>query len=335
MSEKRKNEEIICKKIKKCKNDFIITTILKNGKWEKMDFKNNINNKKVLEEKEEIIQNNEAIKNLKNNKYEGQYYNKDNLVEITNLKFKQLNNNDKDAINNIKIKIPNKKNEYGNIIEERRNYILYVSGIGNKNNEILEENKIIKDINHKKDDNLIDLDLNYTKISDCSFSKDRNYSNYIYYSRPTKRTYMSPYNLKNKGILRDNLLGKIYKVYHAIPIQLDNLKKINNKLNENILYRNNKNNYTNYNIKSKNYIKNNDNVVNYKKKFIFQKPINGKEKNNFKLNRIKNNEIINPDLEKIKSLYVKKKSYSPNCKGNIFIYKKENNKRKINNNIKS
>lgn len=189
---------------------------------------------------------------------------------------------------------PHKKFEYGNVIEERRNYKLYVSGVENVNNDFYgnENNNIhmtrnnsnrINLFNHKKylqkspslksykyydeysNNNINDYHIN-SKIVKINRNQDLNYfsnnyrntPNYIYYSSPVKKSYKSPYSLRSKGILKDNAYGQYYRVFQAIPIDIGDCEDFDDKYNNNKIY----SDKINYNDINDNYSKRHVNTYN-------------------------------------------------------------------------
>ena len=289
--------------------------------------------------------------NLNNRNYDNNYIKE--IINGTN----QLNyNNNYTYTYNLKNRIPNQRNEFGIVLEERRNYKLYVSGINNTNidyskdnNSNLKVNNKRKIIRHYEENPSFDLSKykyynaqnNSNENGYCGNSEKiikKNYSFYsinrtnphhICYSSPIKKIYKSPYNLKKKGIIKDNLYGKFYKVFQAVPATID--EETDNKIKNRILSEE-KNNY--------NYCNNNFEIktINNNKKYIFQKPIlkNVKYNNSNIINILDNNDYKAENGKKKKSLYIKEKYYSPNCRNNCFNYNKgiyynnENNLKKKN-----
>ena len=49
----------------------------------------------------------------------------------------------------------------------------------------------------------------------------RNSPKYICFISPPKKEYKMPYNLKHRGIIRDNLDGQFFRIIQAIPIDID------------------------------------------------------------------------------------------------------------------
>ena len=319
----------------------IITTTFKNGRWKEIE-KNNyylnnsneedISNFHIYDNTNDISNNSQTI-----NRYNNKYY-------ICPHKIKIINNTQ------------NEKFEYGNVIEERRNYKLYISGFENAKKDNFKEDynklnnniKTLKYCNNQKfiknspslesydckdieiNNNINNYSLNSKIIRNnrevySPFSNKRNNINYIYFSSPTKRIYKTPYNLKNKGIIKDNLYGKFYKVFQAIPADID----INNESNYKIY---NEQNYSDEKIKNINYKNNyfnslyNNNNNDKDKLILYKKPIL-KRANDVNYGNIHNESDYNNKnpkyIKKIKSLYLKNKSYSNNCKGNPFICVKE------------
>lgn len=268
---------------------------------------------------------------------------------------------------------PHKKLEYGNVIEERRNYKLYVSGVENVNNDFngRENNNIhmirnnsnrINLFNHEKylqkspsfksykycdeytNNNINDYHIN-SKIVRTNRNQDLNYfsnnyrniPSYIYYSSPIKKTYKSPYSLRSKGILKDNAYGQYYRVFQAIPIDINDCEDYDDKYNNNKMYSvkinyNDINNYHNkrhVNAYNNNFIINSNDINRVKEEqYIFVKPEIKTNKNyNSNLHTIEST----PESDNnIKPIYFKKKVYKPSITMHNFYKKKANN----NNNIK-
>ena len=325
-------------------NDNSIKTYSINGSFNIIEIKNNNDNENILDDTEDIIENDEFVGEIPRNNYF--YLKKDrnydnNYIEEIIKGTKQSNyNNNYYHMSNQKNRIPKRRNEYGNVLEERRNYILYVSGIDNSNLDFQDSNNLKvnnerKIVKYYKENPSFELSKykyynsqnNTNENSYCGSSKNiitKNYSFYstnrtnphhICYSSPMKKIYKSPYNLKRKGIIKDNLYGKFYKVFQAVPVTID--EETDNKIRNRILSAE-KNNYNYYN---ENFEINN---INNNKNYVFQKPIlrNVKTNNRNVINIVNNNNSKPKNGKKKKSLYIKEKNYSPNSKNNGFNYKK-------------
>ena len=329
MSENRKHKRILTEISNNTNRTNIKTKALNNGMWDKIILKNNNSSPENLEN---YIRYDDYIEDYsQNNKY---ILNRENLYNDYNMSRYPINR---------RTKIPNNQFEYGNVIEERRNYKLYISGIENSsniNNNCFNSHyfKAYKcnnnDICNQMNDSFINSKIKKRKRNSnlySPYSNNRRNSNYIYYSSPTKKIYKSPYYLKNKGIIKDNIFGNLYKVFEAVPISTNDLEKNDYKLNNRIISPKKENNI--------NYMRNNDiQKEQNNNNFIFKKPIlkmekyknSNKRSQNIKVDTI-NNKIIGLEFgKKIKSLYFIKKSYSSNCKGNNFISKKIINNKKNN-----
>lgn len=339
MSENRKHKRILTEISNNTNRTNIKTKALNNGMWDKIILKNNNSSPENLEN---YIRYDDYIEDYsQNNKY---ILNRENLYNDYNMSRYPINR---------RTKIPNNQFEYGNVIEERRNYKLYISGIENSSNDKFKDDnknninnncfnshyfKAYKcnnnDICNQMNDSFINSKIKKRKRNSnlySPYSNNRRNSNYIYYSSPTKKIYKSPYYLKNKGIIKDNIFGNLYKVFEAVPISTNDLEKNDYKLNNRIISPKKENNI--------NYMRNNDiQKEQNNNNFIFKKPIlkmekyknSNKRSQNIKVDNI-NNKIIGLEFgKKIKSLYFIKKSYSSNCKGNNFISKKIINNKKNN-----
>jgi len=268
----------------------------------------------------------------------------DNIFEIINGE-KKINCCKNRNTMYIQNRFPNKRIEYENIIENRRNYQLYISSENKKdiiynNDNNLNHNyyntlkhffnkrhfknspsiKSYKDYYNSHQDNNSNskkIINNRERNKNSSDSNKRNRPFFICNSNPIKRIYKSPYNLKEIGIIKDNLYGQFYKVFQAIPIDFDESNQINYNQNfspekENII---NTNNF---------YIYSNDinNNIKYNNKYIFQNPILKKStciNSNKNINSMNNSKIKKRD----KSLYLNKKFYISNCKDNLLTIQKE------------
>lgn len=227
-------------------NEKIIINTLKNGKWEQTEINNNHNRNNIKEnindDSNDIIHNEEFVGEVSHKKIQKT---NDNIIEIDDGTENQNNNNNNNIHTGSKTnrinKTPNKKFEYGNVIEERRNYKLYVSGVGYVNNNSPE--KVLNNIciercirnspsceSYKyfseKNDNICDYNIKSRVVNRNNYfntcnSSLRNSPKYICYSSPPKKEYETPYNLKHKGIIRDNLDGQYFRVFQAIPVDID------------------------------------------------------------------------------------------------------------------
>ena len=165
-----------------------------------------------------------------------------NMLEII---FRILINNNKNLYRD---SIYNKELQYGDIIEEKNNYIFYASGIRyynikNEEKHNLENKSIYIPFNSRTNK------INYT-------SKNKNYQNNLKeknfdlldseeeYNNSENNNieihnYKSCFNFKDAGILRDSLNGNLFKIYQAIPLDINNknieldLSKAKNYLNNN------------------------------------------------------------------------------------------------------
>ena len=361
-------------------------------------------NHKILEDSDDVIQNDEFVGEMPNSNYEYKI-NKDinNNINHSNVKFFTrgenaviYNNNSyylSDNKNNLERRIRhkrnrrNKKTRYGSVIEERRNYKLYLSGIESCDDVISEdeyENKKYKRISNINRINLFNTNVNTNGISPTLRMNDycndyntntkylssnrnlsKNYStksfrttqNYIFYNSPIKKTYKSPYNLKDKGILKDNFCGQYYRVYQAIPLDNSEIE-----INDNIIdYENNDNKFDGYKIYSakplcyKNNVncysynnsayvsKNKNNILVYSndikrtdnnknnKNFLFIKPKIIKNNNN----NIYYSKTKNVYTESNKSLIIGKTETNEKENKPIYLKKKINSKNNINTNKNS
>lgn len=325
-------------------NEKIIINTLKNGKWEQTEINNNHsrNNIKenIIEDSNDIIHNDEFVGEVSHKKTQKV---NDNIIEINdgteNSKYNNNNyyNNIGGKMNRIN-KTPNKKFEYGNVIEERRNYKLYVSGVGyvdNNSPEKIPNNICIERCirnspsceSYKyfsgQDNNVCDYNINSRVLNrrndfnTCNSSL-RNSPKYICYSSPPKKEYKTPYNLKHKGIIRDNMDGQFFRVFQAIPVDIDedNYDCLYTEIN------NNKNQYYSphklYNNNIKCYRRNNNNFFfnsnhsncRSQKKFIINRPIIKHEKYN---------------SSNLYQIITNDKQYQPQCENNFkyFCYKKQ------------
>lgn len=229
-------------------NEKMIINTLKNGKWEQTEINNNHSRNHIKEnindDSNDIIHNDEFVGEICHNNIQKT---NDNIIEINDGTENSNNNNNnynskiESKINRIN-KTPNKKFEYGNVLEERRNYKLYVSGVGYVDNNSPE--KISNNICVEKyirnspscesykyfseqDNNICDYNINSKILKrkkndfNTCYSSLRNSPKHICYSSPPKREYKTPYNLKHKGIIRDNLDGQFFRVFQAIPVDVD------------------------------------------------------------------------------------------------------------------
>ena len=278
----------------------------------------------------------------------------DNIIEINDRTENSKNNNNYNIgskINRIN-KTPNKKFEYENVIEERRNYQLYVSGVGHvddnspkkiSNNICIE--RYIKNspsCESYKYNNICDYNINPRVVNrkkdfnSCN-SYLRNSPKYICYSSPPKKEYKTPYNLRHKGIIRNNLDGQFFRIIQAIPIDIDvdNWDCLYTEIN------NNKNQYYSphklYNSNIKCYRRNNNNFFfnsnnsnsRSQKKYIINKPIIKNERYNSsnQYQIITNDKGYQPQYEdNYKSLCYKKHPIYK--KNNIIIKSNKNNDNK-------
>ena len=357
-------------------------------------------NSRILDDSDEIIQNDEFVGEMPKyeyiiNKEISNNYNNNNYHD--NVKFynrndssEKYNNNSyyfSDSKNNYGKRNRIKKYEYGNIVEERRNYRLYLSGCESYDNVFSEDEN--EDNKYKRISKINRVNLfknnsmcNYPilKSYDCynhynynsnkkivrsnrnlnnnySSSSFRNTHNYICYSSPIKKTCKSPYNLRSKGILKDNLYEKYYRVYKAIPIynteiriiNNNNYKKADSRFNDykifsakRLCYKNNGyniNNCSNYKNKNKNNFLINSNDINKvadnKNILVFKKPKIPKN-NNCEIIRniykVSNMPFIYEKTEinqkTKKPIYLKKKI----CSNNNSINNHNNNMKKTKNN---
>ena len=346
-------------------NEKIIINTLKNGKWEQTEINNNHNRNNIkediIDDSNDIIHNDEFVGEFSHKKIQNQ---NDNIIEINDGTENSKNNNNNynihigNKINRIN-KTPNKKFEYGNVIEERRNYKLYVSGVGYVDNNSPEKipnniciERYIKNSPScesyryfsEQDNNICDYTINSRAVMNsknyfntCN-SSQRNSPKYICYSSPPKREYKTPYNLKPKGIIRDNLDGQFFRVFQAIPADID-------ADNCGCLYTeiyNNKNQYYSphklYHNNIKCYRRNNNNFFfnsnlsksRSQKRFIVNKPLIKHERNNSSnLYQIKTNDkTYQPQSEEnFKSFCYKKNPIYK--KNNIITKSNKNNDNKI------
>ena len=360
--------------------DKIYVDTLKDGKWEKIELKRNIQNPDILDDSNDIIKNDEFVGEIcQNNNYilNEKRQNKDNNI-IKLIDRGQNLNKDNNYNNNCYIlenqdniinSSPSKRYEYGKVIEERRNYKFYVSGVGYvdddtkedisnricvekhiKNSPSVEFYKLYND-NHTNtcsNINIVKENKEYTS-NNSSF---RNSPNYICYSSPNKTHYKSPYNLESKGIMKDNLNGQYFRVFKAVPIDIDindceevnykydNINNFNKLYSPNKYYIDNNNcNYNNYNNRYYNKSRNNNfffissNTNNRsQEKYFIQRPIfNNTNYNTSNLNLYETTNIKSyiPTVRNCyKSFHYKKQSISPTYRTKNYIINRNN----INNN---
>jgi len=329
-------------------NEKIIINTLKNGKWEQTEINNNHsrNNIKedIIDDSNEIIHNDEFVGEVSHQKK--QKIN-DNIIEINDGTENSKNNNNnynnhiESKINRVN-KTPNKKFEYGNVIEERRNYKLYVSGVGyvdnnspeSKSNNICIERYIKNSPScesykycSEQDNNVCNYNYNYN-INSKIVNRNNNFNTYhssrrnspkcIFYSNSPKKEYKTPYNLKHKGIIRDNLDGQYFRVFQAIPVDMDadNCGCLYNEIN------NCKNQYYSphklYNSNIKCIRRNNNNF------FYNSSHSNSKSQKKIVINK----PIIKHERYKSSNLYQiieNDKAYKPQCETNYksLCYKKQ------------
>lgn len=185
-----------------------------------------------------------------------------------------LNNNNKILCRR---KISDKDLQYGDIIEERKNYMFYASGVRYNNISTLNsENKSIYiPINSRIDQ----INYNSSKIEnyqcdklqkenlDLSNSKKESFhgKNDIFESYNNKFSY----NFEDVGIIRDFTSGKLFKIYQAIPFDINN-EIIKYDLNKAQKYLNNRNKKS-YENKNNFLINSFDINKNIKGNYIFEK----------------------------------------------------------------
>ena len=194
--------------------------------------------------------------------------------------FGEIISNKNNLINNNKIlyrnKISDKGLQFGDIIEERENYMFYVSGVRYNNISTLNsENKSIYiPINSRIDQ----INYNSSKIEnyqcdklqkenlDLSNSKKESFhgKNDIFESYNNK----SSYNFEDVGIIRDFTSGKLFKIYQAIPFDINN-EIIEYDLNKAQKYLNNRYK-TSYGNKNNFLINSCDINKNIKRNYIFE-----------------------------------------------------------------
>ena len=193
------------------------------------------NNNESYEDSNDIIENDE---------YVGDYFqNKNKLISYN-----------KNLYSDIKYK---KELKHGDIIEEKNNYIFYASGIRYNNIKNEEKNNL--------DNKSIFIPINSNINKKDYISQNKKYQNSLkeqnfenlnseeekYYSENNDiDTYnnISCFNFKDAGILRDSFNGKLFKIYKAIPLDINNknieldLSKVKKFNNHKIVY-GNKNNF--------------------------------------------------------------------------------------------
>ena len=347
-------------------NEKIIINTLKNGKWEQTEINNNHIRDNIKEnitdDSNDIIHNDEFVGEVS---HKQKQKTNDNIIEINDGTENSKNNNNYNIgskINKIN-KTPNKKFGYGNVIEERRNYKLYVSGVGYvdnnspekkpnnicierciRNSPSCESYKFFSD----QENNICDYNINSRVVvnrkndfNTCNSSL-RNSPKYICYSSPPKKEYKTPYNLKHKGIIRNNMDGQYFRVFQAIPVDIDTdtdncdclYTEINNNKNQYYspykLYNNNNNNIKCYRRNNNNFFFNsNHSNCRSQKKFIINRPIIKHERYNSSnlYQIITNDKAYQPQCEtNFKSFrYIKQPIYKKN---NIIIKSNRNNDNK-------
>ena len=273
------------------------------------------------------------LRNIENNIIENSNFDDDsnNIIEndeyvgeiINNIK--KLNNNNK---NLNRTKSPNIKDQYGNIIEERSNYLFYVSGVEyiklNNNNYQKHNKTFFKTIQAKRNkDNKYN---NFRYFRKChNHLENKNKDNIINISNSKEKnienanlTYEqdSSFYYNNVGIIKDSSQEQFYKIYQAIPFDI-NTQQIEipkNKTN-NYLINSHKKKYGNRN----NFV---INSIDIDKKtsnnFVFEKKLINRKNNIIKRDEI---DDILQSKNKIKSLYFKNRAITP--------FKNSNNHQKI------
>ena len=246
---------------------------------------------------------------------------------------KILNNNHK---NIIRVKSPNIKYQYGNIIEERKNYLFYVSGVEYiklNNNDDENGNKIFfktiqaqrnKDnkynnsrcyrncyshLNNKNKDNIIN-------ISNSNEINNNNENDNLTYEQEFS------FYFNNIGIIKDSSQG-FYKIYQAIPLDINDqqIEIPKNKTHYYLI-----NNYKKIYGNKNNFVINSNDIDQKKTNdFVFEKKLIKRKKNLIKGDET--NDILQ-SKNKIKSLYFKNRAITP--------FKRSNNShqktKRINNN---
>ena len=223
-------------------------------------------------------------------------------------------------------RIINNSNLEGMTLEERNNYKFYVSGKGNSTiflidkennnniNQILNNKNNYKNSTNNKLDNR-QIHSNFEKESNKGDTK-----NYFIFNNNASCDF------ENVGILKDSSNGQFYKIYQAIPIDI-NSKNIKIEFEESKKYSIN-------NIKSsygnrKNFFINSIDIKNEKdKNYVFKKEDNKKEKINIFINNTDNKNDILQSNSKIKSLYFKHNSISPVKQQDIHRNLQTGNKKK-------
>ena len=275
-----------------------------------MRITNKINNSKTYRYKQE-----DSSDVIENDEYVGEIIPKNKII-IKNYKNNTHSTN-------------NPPDQNGIIIEERNNYQFYVSGDGYATNNIQKNqnsNNLFgnQKLNYNKSKKLVYDELNVNRglnnnNYDCNLSKKKEINNIHEYSNFENEKYGDDENytlynhkytfgFRNVGIIKDSSNGQLYKIYEAIPIDINN-ENIEQQL------RNNKN-YLIKNLKSAYGNRNNfviDSIdINKKEKnnYISENPLIKKENNPKNIKNKSDNYEILPTNQKIKSVYIKKDSIS-------------------------
>ena len=274
-----------------------------------MRITNKINNSKTYRYKQE-----DSSDVIENDEYVGEIIPKNKII-IKNYKNNTHSTNNPD--------------QNGIIIEERNNYQFYVSGNGYATNNIQKNqnsNNLFgnQKLNYNKSKKLVYDELNVNRglnndNYDCNLSKSKEINNIQEYSNFENENYgddenntlynhKSTFGFRNVGIIKDSSNGQLYKIYEAIPIDINN-ENIEQQLrnNKNYLIKNLKSAYGNRNNFVINSIGINKKETN---NYISESPLIKKENNSNNIKNKGDNYEILPTNQKIKSVYIKKDSIS-------------------------
>ena len=274
-----------------------------------MRITNKINNSKTYRYKQE-----DSSDVIENDEYVGEIIPKNKII-IKNYKNNTHSTNNPD--------------QNGIIIEERNNYQFYVSGNGYATNNIQKNqnsNNLFgnQKLNYNKSKKLVYDELNVNRglnndNYDCNLSKSKEINNIQEYSNFENENYgddenntlynhKSTFGFRNVGIIKDSSNGQLYKIYEAIPIDINN-ENIEQQLrnNKNYLIKNLKSAYGNRNNFVINSIGINKKETN---NYISESPLIKKENNSNNIKNKGDNYEILPTSQKIKSVYIKKDSIS-------------------------
>lgn len=308
---------------------------------------NNLRNYKYIEDdSNEKIENDEYVdKTIVRNK-----------IIIKNLKRKYNNN------------LSNNQYKKGIVLEERHNYKFFISGVGYSDVNILNDEEKKNFEVKEKISSYTQKRLNYDELYNQQHFQ---YNKYNYNLLKNKRTenihtfnservnfnktdnnilntehQKSPFDFQSMGILRDSSNGQLFKIYQAIPIDINNESMEEELKNTSFLNNNYKKAYGN---KNNFFINSIDIDRRTTKNYVFQKPIINRKIMTKKMKKNENGCDILQSEKKIKSIYIKSpttspikhkvyhKNYSKNYQYIPEKNKKELNKKSevVNNNIKT